>query len=169
MSPLLELGSAVRTRRADMGLTQTALAKLSGLSRATVNQVEAASIKDLSLTRVTRLLGVLGLSVTVGSARPARPARKSAKTAALELAARSAGVSYRTAMGASDLRKALLQGEVPHRYQPHVGTLLEEASVALLAAVVEQLHTEDGLPRTRAWEQMRELARTFKSARKLWQ
>ena len=31
MSAILELSAAVRTRRADMGLTQTALAKLSGL------------------------------------------------------------------------------------------------------------------------------------------
>lgn len=45
MSPLAELSTVVRTRRADMGLTQAALARLSGLSRATVNQLEAASLQ----------------------------------------------------------------------------------------------------------------------------
>lgn len=169
MSPLLELSAAVRTRRADMGLTQTALAKLSGLSRATVNQLEAATIKDLSLTRVTRLLSVLGLSVTVSAPRPKRQARSSTKTPALDLAARSASVSYRTSLRTGDLREALIHGHVPSQFRPHVSTLLEEASVALLASVVEQLHVEDGLARTQVWKQMRELAQEFKSGRELWQ
>jgi DNA-binding XRE family transcriptional regulator len=48
MNPVVELGHAVNSRRADMGLTQAALAKLSGLSRATVNQVENGTVKDLT-------------------------------------------------------------------------------------------------------------------------
>jgi len=69
MSTIQELGSTVRTRRSDMGLTQTTLAKLSGLSRATVNQVENGTINDLSLTRASKLLGVLGLFITVAPPR----------------------------------------------------------------------------------------------------
>lgn len=168
MSPLLELSTAVRTRRADMGLTQTALAKLSGLSRATVNQVESATIKDLSLTRVSKLLSVLGLSVTVSAPRPKKHSRSIAKTPALELAARTASVSYRTSIDAVELREALIQGIVPSQFRPHIGTLLEEASVVLLAAVVEQLHVEEGAERTQIWKKMRELAQEIKSARELW-
>ena len=78
MSAILELSAAVRTRRADMGLTQTALAKLSGLSRATVNQVENGTIRDLSLTRAAKLLGSLGLSVTVTAPRPKSHLRQTA-------------------------------------------------------------------------------------------
>ena len=52
MSAITEFSSAVRTRRADMGLTQTALAGLSGLSRATINQLENGTLQDLSLKRV---------------------------------------------------------------------------------------------------------------------
>jgi transcriptional regulator with XRE-family HTH domain len=162
MSTLAELSSVVRTRRADMGLTQAALARLSGLSRATVNQLEAASLQDLSLVRVSRLLGVLGLSVTVA------PQSTAGKTPALELAARSASVSYRQPLTAAVLRAALLQGRVSAAFQPHVATLLDEVSPALLAAVVEQLHAQEGVPRAEIWAQMRELARGFKSARGLW-
>jgi len=163
MSTLAELSTVVRTRRADMGLTQAALARLSGLSRATVNQLEAASLQDLSLVRVSRLLGVLGLSVTVSAQRPA-----AGKTPALELAARSASVSYRQPLTAGVLRAALLQGRVPAAFQPHVATLLDEATPALLAAVVEQLHAQEGVARAQVWTQMRTLARGFKSARGLW-
>lgn len=163
MSTLAEISIAVRTRRADMGLTQATLAQLSGLSRATVNQLEAASLKDLSLLRVSRLLGVLGLSVTVSALRPT-----TGKTPALELAARSASVSYRKPLTADLLRTALLQGQVPAAFQPHLATLLDEATPALLAAVVEQLHAQEGVPRAEVWAHMRELARGFKSARDLW-
>ena len=166
---MLELSVAVKTRRVDMGLTQTSLARLSGLSRATVNQVETGTIKDLSLTRVARLLSVLGLSVTVSAPREwPRPAR-GVKTPALVVAARTASVSYRTLMRPSVLHKTLTTGVVASRFVPHVRALLEEASPALLASVVEQMHFEAGIERATAWTSMRALARQFKSRRELWQ
>lgn len=169
MSPLFELSAAVRTRRADMGLTQTLLAKLSGLSRATVNQVETGTIKDLSLTRVGKLLDALGLWVTVAAPRLRSDQNRRPGTPALVITARTANVSYRTAIGAADLREVLLTGIVPCGFIPHVRTILEEASVTLLAAVVEQLHREDGVERAAVWQRMREMARQLQSCRALWQ
>lgn len=168
MSAILELGSTVRTRRSDMGLTQTTLAKLSGLSRATVNQVENGTINDLSLTRASKLLGVLGLSMTVTAPRPRHLKSRDSKRSALELAARTASVSYRVAMGADQLRESLATEVVPPQFMPHVHTLLEEAPVSLLASVVEELHDGLGLDRTQVWKKMRTLARQFKSSRELW-
>lgn len=163
-----QLGSSVRTRRSDMGLTQTTLAKLSGLSRATVNQVENGTINDLSLTRASRLLAVLGLSMTVTTPRPRHLKNRDAKSSAVDLAARTAGVSYRMAMSADQLRNALSTGVVSPQFMPHVLTLLEEAPVSLLAAVVEELHEELGVDRTQVWKKMRALAHQFKSSRELW-
>ena len=40
-----------------MGLTQAALAKASGLSRATINAVENQSIGNLSIAKAEELLG----------------------------------------------------------------------------------------------------------------
>jgi len=113
MSPLVEVSHAVRARRRDMGLTQAAVAKLSGLSRATVNQLEAGTIRDLSLGRASRLLDALGLSIQVSSDRLSRGAQGRAKSPPLELAARTASVSYRYGMTAVELRKALLTGRFP--------------------------------------------------------
>lgn len=184
MALFFEVSAVVRTRRADMGLTQAALARLCGLSRATINQVEAASIKDLSLTRVSRLLGVLGLSMTVSAPRVrsavdvnARSAGRSAvragaagiKLPALDLAARTASVSYRRTVSAKQLREALLGGKLPRWFEPHLGTLLDEAPVTLLAAVVEQLHQEGHVDRTQIWKRMRVLAHEHQSLRDLWQ
>jgi hypothetical protein len=71
-------------------------------------------------------------------------------------------------MAAPQLRDALATGEVEASFLPHVRTLLEEGSVTLLAAVVEELHTELGLERAQVWQRMRELARRLQSTRELW-
>jgi len=168
MSTIQELGSSVRTRRSDMGLTQTTLAKLSGLSRATVNQVENGTINDLSLTRASKLLEVLGLFITVAAPRPGQFISRDSTSSALELAARTASVSYRMSIDADQLRESLTTGVVPRQFMPHVHTLLEEAPASLLARVVEELHEGLGLDRTQGWKKMRTLAQQFKSSRELW-
>ena len=56
------IGKEVYARRQALGLTQTRLAKLAGLSRQTVQRLEAGTINDLGFQRLVRLLGVLGLS-----------------------------------------------------------------------------------------------------------
>lgn len=168
MSAIHELSSAVRTRRSDMGLTQAALAKLSGLSRASVNQVENGTLKDLSLTRSAKLLGALGLSLIVAAPHPKRLQNQSARSSALDLAARTASVSYRVAISASQLREVFTSASLPANFSPHVYTLLEEAPVSLLACLVEELHLALGVERTKVWKKMRELARQLKSSRELW-
>ena len=172
MSPIFELSTAVRTRRSDMGLTQLTLAMLSGLSRATVNQLEKGKIKDLSLTRAARLLDVLGLTMAIAAPRP-RPAsrdrdRDKAKSTALDLAARTASVSYQASISAAQLREALTSGTLAPAYQPHVYALLDEAPVSLLASVAEQLHRDAGVERAHVWKQMRALAHRLKSSREIW-
>ena len=172
MSPIFELSTAVRTRRSDMGLTQLTLAMLSGLSRATVNQLEKGTIKDLSLTRAARLLDVLGLTMAIAAPRP-RPAsrdrdRDKAKSTALDLAARTASVSYQASISAAQLREALTSGALAPAYQPHVYALLDEAPVSLLASVAEQLHRDAGVERAHVWKQMRALAHRLKSSREIW-
>ena len=168
MSPIFELSTAVRTRRSDMGLTQLTLAMLSGLSRATVNQLEKGTIKDLSLTRAARLLDVLGLSMAIARPRPASRDRDKEKSTALDLAARTASVSYQASISAAQLREALTSGTLAPAYQPHVYALLDEAPVSLLASVAEQLHRDAGVERAHVWKQMRALAHRLKSSREIW-
>jgi transcriptional regulator with XRE-family HTH domain len=160
----------VRTRRSDMGLTQMTLATLSGLSRATVNQVEKGTIKDLSLTRVARLLDALGLSMAIAVPGPRATNREleTEKSGALDIAARTASVSYKTPISATHLREALTSGTPAPEFLPHVYALLDEAPVSLLASVVEQLHREEGVERALVWKRMRELAHRLKSSREIW-
>ncbi|WP_282508235.1 helix-turn-helix domain-containing protein [Burkholderia cepacia] len=67
---LHEIGQAVAKRRAELDLTQAQLAKLAGLSRLTVNRLEAGKVKDLGINKLITLLGVLGIELL---ARPRQP------------------------------------------------------------------------------------------------
>ena len=62
---LSSLGATIRERREDLGLTQSRLAQLSGLSRQTLVGLEAGALRDLGFNRVGHLLSVLGLEAPV--------------------------------------------------------------------------------------------------------
>lgn len=166
MSTLIELSAVVRARRSDIGLTQLMLAKMSGLSRATVNQLENGMLKDLSLSRASRLLEVLGLSMSI--AAPDSKQTQKHRSTPLTIAARTASVSFKHSVSPEQLRTAFIEGRVSATILPHIFTLLEEAPVTLLARVVEQVHAENNIERSEIWKQMRLLAVKLKSSRQLW-
>jgi transcriptional regulator with XRE-family HTH domain len=150
-----------------MGLTQKALAGLAGLARSTIIEIESGKIKDLSFSRTAALLDVLGLGLTISPAHP-RLKQRAVSMLPLETAARTASVSYSQAMPASVLGESLCTGQVPVSYAPHVGTLLEEAPVSMLAKAVEQLHADLSVPRDKVWKNMRRLASNLKVMRDIW-
>lgn len=168
MFPLHEIGNAVQTRRSEMGLSQAAVAQLSGLSRSTVNSLESGSIKDLSVNRATKLLGVLGLSFSMPQAHP-RVKNSPPRSPALEVAARNANVSYKSQVTAAELCAALVKGEVPHRVFANVRALLEDVPVETLAQVVEQIHSEANLKRSEVWKNMRTLAQQMHVKRDIFE
>lgn len=164
MSPIVELGNSIRVRRTDMCLTQATLARLSGLSRATVNQVENGTVLDLSLERASRLLSAIGLSVVMTSPR----AKAQTKSSALSIAARTASVSYTRSIDAEQIREAMITAIVLQEFKPHVATLLDEAPMSVLAAAVEQVHVENEIERTTVWRNLKAIATSFKSDRGIW-
>ena len=169
MATLFELSQAVRTRRCEIGLTQAALAKLSGLSRQTINQVEQGTVKDLSLNRAERLAAVLGLGVYVQQPHAKAPVKPGTGMSALARAARTASVSYRSTLAPSRLQKVLEEGTVQLDQAPHLHALLDDAPVSLLASVVEEIHEASGVDRKAVWSNLRNLARQVKSMREIWQ
>ena len=60
---LSNLGTIIRERREALGLTQSRLAQLSGLSRQTLVGLEAGALSDLGFNRVAQVLAVLGLDL----------------------------------------------------------------------------------------------------------
>jgi len=97
----------------------------------------------------------------------AQLATRSARRPALDLAAQSASTSYRTDLPPKVLGDALRTGAMPAGFEPHIGALLDEAPMSMLAKAVEQIHADDGMPQDLVWANMRSLASLLKLTREL--
>lgn len=166
MDTLFEFGRALKTRRAEIGLTQSQVAELSGLSRQTVSQLETGSAPDLGINKVDKLASALGLSLRleVNTSAP----RRRAKVAPLKRAAQSGNVSYKSELTAARLKKILVHGKAPSHLEPHVHAILDDAPVSLLASLADQVHKEANLTTTQVWSNYKRLAGQVKSKRQLW-
>ena len=127
---LFEIGALVQSRREQLALTQIQLARSSGLSCATVNQLEGGTLKELGVTKLLVLFDLLGLDMIAGQPKQLRHA--------LQMASQSASVSYKTVMQPKELQTALVSGVVPASLVAHIATFLDEAPLALLVAAVQE-------------------------------
>lgn len=157
---LLEIGSRVRERREALGLTQERLAKLAGLSRATINQLETGALKDLGVTKLAVLIELVGLRLEAHAVPRARHG--------LVMASRTASVSYRSPIEAGQLAQALATGHIPSAVTPHVATLIDEAPLPIIVAAVEEAAQCAHVPPRRIWRNVARWARDMRSPRSAW-
>lgn len=87
---------------------------------------------------------------------------------ALELACRSASVSYREALEPDALAQALVSGVLPEAIMPQVATLLDEGFLILLVGAVSIVSQEHGVPPKELWARMRQWAKALQSSRPMW-
>lgn len=157
---LPQIGRRIRERRDELGLSQDRLAKLAGLSRVTINQLETGAIGDLGVSKLLNLLELLGLGLDVGT----RPAQDHA----LRMASRTASVSYKRELSSRELSHALADGALPIAIAPHLSTLLDEAPLQIIVSAVEEAaHQEQVAPKL-IWRNVIKLAHSFHSPRKAW-
>lgn len=157
---LREIGTAVRERREALGLSQKGLARLAGLSRATVNQLENGALKDLGVVKLANVLGLLGLGLE--AKRAATPAH------GLRMASRTASVSYKRALDPGSLARALASGEIPPGMEPHLATLLDEAPLQIVVRAIEEAARQTRVPPKRIWENLARWASELRSPRRVW-
>ena len=73
MAALAFLGSQIADRRKKLKLSQTALARKAGVSRATLDALENGRAGELGFAKLTKLLAVLGLELKLQNASSERP------------------------------------------------------------------------------------------------
>lgn len=157
---LRRIGLRVRERRKSVGLSQERLARLSGLSRATINQLETGTLVELGVNKLAFLLGLLGLRLEAGP--------QVSRRRALWMASRTASVSYKTPLDVAELAKALASGDLPESLLPHVSTLLDEAPLSLLVSAVEDAARLGRVPPRRIWRHLVRWAGELHSPRAAW-
>jgi transcriptional regulator with XRE-family HTH domain len=155
-----EIGRLVRARRIALGLSQARLASLSGLSRATVNQLETGALVDLGVAKLIALLNLLGLSFFADASKT--------RQRALQSVSQTASVSYKLALDPTALAAALVDGELPPSITPHIATLLDEAPLALIVAAVEEVAVASSQSPKLLWKHLLQWAHDLKSPREVW-
>ena len=157
---LADLGQLVHVRRQALGLSQARLARMSGLSRATINQLETGSLVDLGAAKLIALLDLVGIDLDAG-------ARKGQKHA-LNLVSQSASVSYKVLLDPAALAAALVAGALPERLTPQISTLLDEAPLSLIVAAVEEVASTSRSSPKLLWKHLFQWAKDLHSPRGVW-
>lgn len=152
------LGNQIRSRRQELGLTQSRLAALTDLSRASINALESGTT-DLGVAKVLKIAQVLDMSLHMTRTKQVTPAKRWLKAAVA-----SASVSYHKPLPESELVRAVKTGEVAPQFLPHVATLLEEASPTLLVRALNDVFPE-GVPKA-AWNNLAKLGTQTQVARR---
>ena len=157
---IAEIGRLVRARRVALGLSQARLASLSGLSRATINQLETGALVDLGVAKLIALLKLLGLAFHADVPKT--------RQRALQSISQTASVSYKLALDPTALAAALVDGELPPSVTPHIATLLDEAPLALIVAAVDEVAMASSQSPKLLWKHLLQWARDLKSPREVW-
>ena len=157
---LADIGQLVHARRTALGLSQARLATMSGLSRATINQLEGGSLVDLGAAKLIALLDLVGINLDAGT--------RKGHQGALQSVSHSASVSYRTVLNPDALAAAMVDGALPAGITPHVATLLDEAPLSLIVAAVEEVASSNSMSPKLLWQHLFNWAKDLQSPRGVW-
>ena len=133
---------------------------MSGLSRATINQLEGGTLVDLGVAKLITLLDLVGVHLDVTAFQ--------GRTSALQSVSRSASVSYKNILNPAEFATALVDGVLPLQLTPHIATLLDEAPMALIVAAVEEVAANTSTSPKLLWKHLFHWARDLQSPRGVW-
>jgi len=156
---LAEIGGQVQVKRIQAGLLQNQLAKLSGLSRVTINQLENGKLNDLGYAKLKVILDLVGLHINTRHV--------SSSSSALVIAARNISTSYKEIVTATDLTDMLRSGEAPERFHAHLMALLDETPLPIVVRAIAEAATPEA-PTQKIMKHLNRWAGDWKTCRKVW-
>ena len=158
---IVEIGQKVAQQRAALGISQERLAKLSDLSRSTIHHLEHGTLHEIGAAKLFKLLSLLDIRLKTES--------EVTKPHALEMASRSASVSYKTTISPQELAEFLITGEVNSKKLAHITTLIDELPLTLIVMLVKETSKKYDVPPKKIWNQIYSWAAQTKSPRTAWQ
>ena len=159
---LVELGATIRRTRLASGISQAQLARMAGVSRATINYAETGR-SAIGADALLRILPPLGLSIASTRSVAGREDRP-----AVELLATSASVSFKETIPVAEVERALVTGTFADPWLPHITTIIDEASNSLLLRAVREIAAQTFLPAATIWRNLRSLAEAVSSPNTRW-
>ncbi len=156
---LYEIGAEIARRREQLQLSQAQLARMAGLSRLTINQLEAGKVSDLGASKLINLLSVIGLNLTVTPQE---------NRGGLFKATVSANVSHLHELTPHDLETALASGTMPPGRESQLAVILDEVPVATVVKAVEEAAQHTGIRAKRIWKHLGVWSRELHLYRRVW-
>ena len=159
---LQEVGTAIKKRRREIGLTQAALARLTETTPLCVYNLENGRIDDSAL--ITEYLDALGIRHGLSD----RHAETQATERALERVCRFVNGDTVTAIHPEDLKTALITGSVTPNHVESLKSLLDDWPLALIADVIDSLEKSDQIEPAAVWATANALADKLECKQAIW-
>ena len=147
---LAGVGELVRERRRASGLSQKDLARLAGISRATLNYLENEPDSDMGAVKLLALLDVLGVRLSFAPDGPEQD------EATVDEALRSIPKASRIARAV--LVEALVTGRPPVGQEPALAAFMEKASLAAVLAAARLAGADPSTNPKAVWKHVGTLA-----------
>jgi len=156
---LSEIGSEIHRRRVAAGLLQIHIARLAGLSRVTINQLENGKLTDLGYAKLKAVMDLLGMNMA--TTQPVGVSN------ALAVAARSISTSYKEVVTPAMLSHMLRSGDAPEQFQPHLMALLDETPLSIVVQAIGEAATPAVQPKD-IMKHMGKWAQQWNTCRTVW-
>lgn len=158
---IAEIGQKVAQQRVALGISQERLAKLSDLSRSTIHHLEHGTLHEIGAAKLFKLLSLLDIRL--------KTENEVTQSHVLEMASRSASVSYKTTISPQELAEFLTTGEINSNKIAHITTLIDELPLPLIALLVKETSKKYDVPPKKIWNHIYSWAVQTKSPRTAWQ
>lgn len=159
---LAQLGMTIRGARVASGISQAQLARMVGVSRATINYAEQGR-SAIGADTLLRILRPLGLGITSTHFQ-----RVNDDAPAIDFLAASSSVSFKESIPPDEVQRALLSGQLEVHWIPHIATIIDEASDALLLRAVREVSLNKSVPASSLWRNLKSLALAVNSPNPRW-
>lgn len=156
---LANIGKTIHSCRLQKGLSQDRLAKLAGLSRVTLNQLENGALNEIGYNKLLAVLASLELDL--------EPKTEHGPKNALSVAARSTSTSYKQILSPDKLADILRSGKAPPQYEPHLMAFLEELPKSVAIKAIAEAATPS-VPVRKIMKHLQNWAIEWKVPNKSW-
>lgn len=157
----MELGATIRSAREASGISQGQLARMAGISRATLNYAEQGR-SAVGADALLRIFSPLGLGIVP------RATQGRAIDSAVHMLASSASVSFAKPIPSSEVERAFVTGQFDDRWLPHIAAIVDEASDSLLLRAIREVATAHAMPPSTLWRHLKSIASALASPNPRW-
>lgn len=160
---LNEIGALIKKYRLASGLSQSELAAIASITRATLIALEKGQLKELDATKLSTLMDIFGRGLFYSQKGAVLDDEVNIRKAII-----SCNVSYRSQISPELLEDAVSEGRIPKGYEGNMLHFIDEVAVQTILGTIRAVAAKKHKKPKEVWGKTVELARFIKSPRGLW-